>query len=94
MAKIYLIDFINTVDYNTEMGYNLLNEQYRNSKFGSLDNFVAYINDINMSTTLEKYYVEGNKYYIFDSNGNEYIFVVDSVMDYYVYLDSYTVTVE
>ena len=86
MAKIYLNDYINNMYSNIETAYNLLDEEYRNKKFGSLENYKKYVNSLNFNSykisTYSKYNKEG--YLVFKTNG---------VMQYSVLLDDYTVEI-
>jgi len=81
-----------------ELMYERLDVDYRNKRFGSLENFEQYINenyDKIYSTNLQKYLVqekEGYKQYVLlDQNNNYYIFQEKSLMNYTVILDTYTV---
>lgn len=78
--------------------YNLLDEEYRNARFGSLDNFNQYIqnkkeNIINIR--LEKYQVTRKdsytQYVCVDQNERYYIFREIAPMKYTVILDTYTI---
>lgn len=94
MANIYLNDFKYNMFNEVNNAYNMLNIEYRNLKFGSVNNFVSYVNGLNYSDMiLDKYSISGDKQFItvYLSNGNKYIFKVNSVMEYEVYLDDYTV---
>lgn len=98
MAKIYLNDYINNMYTNIEAAYNLLDEEYKNKKFGSLDNYKKYVSSLTYSSykisTYYKYNKEG--YVIFgvtDENSNTFIFKTNGVMQYSVFLDNYTVEI-
>lgn len=98
MAKIYLNDYIYNMYNNVEAAYNSLDVEYRNAKFGNLENYKAYVNSLNYSTyKLSKYYVKEVKEYkffgVYDENENLYIFKTNGVMQYTVYLDDYTVEI-
>ena len=78
--------------------YELLNKEYREARFGSLDNFKQYVKK-NYSTI---YYIELTKYKInrndgytqyicIDQNENYYIFNEKSIFDYDIYLDMFTI---
>lgn len=43
-AKALLADYIEKALYSSELGYNLLDEEYRNLKFGSIEEYTKYIN--------------------------------------------------
>lgn len=98
MAKIYLNDYIHNMFYDVEKAYNLLDEEYRNKKFGSLDNFKVYVDSLEYSTyVLSRYYKKDIDGYIifgvYDKNGNFFAFKTKGVMQYTVYLDDYTVEI-
>ena len=98
MAKIYLKDYTHTMYYNVEEAYKLLDEDYRNAKFPTLNSYINYVNSLPFTKyELTKYYrkVE-NGYVIFgvyDNNGNIFIFKTSGVMQYSVYLDEDTVEI-
>lgn len=98
MAKIYLNDYVHNMYYDVEKAYNLLDEEYRTKRFGSLDSYKNYVNSLNFSTyILDRYYKkEANTYIIFgvyDQNGNFFGFKTEGVMQYKVYLDEDTVEI-
>ena len=96
MAKIYLNDFLYQIAYDMDNAYELLDEEYRNKKFGSIDNFIDYINSLEyQSFKLKSYYKsnDGTIFKAYDANDNLYIFKVNGVMQYKVYLDDYTVEI-
>ena len=81
-----------------EIMYNLLDEEYRNAKFGSVDEFKKFVEanrkKIN-SIRIERYKVTNTddytQYLCVDKDDNYYIFRKKGVLDYTVILDSYTV---
>lgn len=84
--------------YDKEMAYNSLDKDYREKRFGSLDNFKEYAqNNIirNVKLKLSKYqinkYDNYTEYVCMDSDENYYIFNEQSVMNYSLLLDTYTV---
>lgn len=98
MAEIYLKDYIHTMYTNVEKAYNLLDEEYRNIKFGSLENYKNYVNLLGYNNyTVSKYYTTTSEGYIifgvYDTNDNLFIFKTKGVMQYSVYLDDYTVEI-
>ena len=98
MAKIYLNDYIHNMYYDVENAYSLLDEEYRNKKFGSLESYKAYVKSLNFRTyTLDRYYISSDDGYltfgVYDNNGNFYAFKTNGVMQYKVYLDDYTVEI-
>lgn len=98
MARIYLNDYIQNMYSDVERAYNLLDEEYRNKKFGSLENYKNYINSLEATSYKLSTYYKHNKdgYIIFgvtDQNSNLYIFKTNGVMQYSVFLDDYTVEI-
>lgn len=95
MVLIYLNDFKSYLYNDINYAYQLLNEQYRTIKFGTIDNFINYIKTININTDIDRYSVNGSNdiYTIYTKDNNKYIFKVTSVMEYEVYLDDYTVEI-
>lgn len=121
LLKDYLIKTL----YNTQLGYNLLKEEYREKKFGSFEKYNEIINSNREELALydtknikqagefssyeewllyfgriqllevEKYSVKSNnnytEYTIVDTYGNYYIFVEETVMNYKLMLDTYTI---
>ena len=99
MSKKYLLDYINSVSSDIDESYNLLNEEYRTKKFGSLQDYKDYVNTLNLTknTSVDRYatYESKNfKYYdIYDINGNRYIFRTNGVMQYELFFDEDTVRI-
>lgn len=98
MAKIYLNDYTYNMYTDVDAAYNLLDEEYRNKKFGNLENYKNYVNSLEYSSyVLTKYYVDkaGNNvtFGVYDQNGNLFVFKTNGVMQYKVYLDDYTVEI-
>lgn len=101
MAHKYLNDYKNLILINREKAYELLNENYRNKKFGNYENFNDYVNTkfvfIN-NINIDKYSVSnsnnGRFFIIYDKKGNKYIIKEKSIMNYEVFLDDYTVEVK
>lgn len=97
----YLMKYKQNLINNPQQAYNLLDENYRNERFGNFENFQEYIEDseeIIDKITLESYSVENNngytEYICEDVYGNYYIFHATSVFDYTVQLDAYTLSDE
>ena len=98
----YLNDFKNTMISSVEISYNLLNEEYRNKKFGNIEKYREYVNNVLSKSTysmeVEVYkiiYSNGVKFFdIYDKSGYHYIFKENSIMDYEVYLDNYTIEIK
>lgn len=86
---------------NPEITYNMMTEEYRNKRFGNLDNYKQYIKDnydefkgINASAYLTKNTDNAVQYVIKDQYQNLYIFDVKSTMNYTIKLDTYTIEEE
>ena len=94
MAEIYLNDFKQYLYNDISSAYYLLNEEYRNARFGSIDEFINYFNTFNYSNmSMEQYSIEDKSMTVYTKDGNKYIFKIKSVMEYEVYLDDYTVEI-
>lgn len=98
MARIYLNDFINSVGYNAQASYYLLDEEYRNMRFGNIDNYISYISNFNYSNyDVSSYYkkeIDGYTIFgVYDQNGNFFAFKTSGVMQYSVFLDEDTVEI-
>lgn len=98
MAKIYFSDYLNYLYYNIDEAYNLLDNEYREKKFGSSQNFKNYINSIDLNSVEVKSFAIKDKggyeyIYIYDKNDRLYIFKTKGVMQYKVYLDETTVNI-
>ena len=98
MARIYLNDYIHTMYTNPEKGYELLNADYRNKKFKSIEEYKSYVDSLPYTMhELDRFYIDskdGYKIYgVYDTKGNTYIFKTKGVMQYSVYLDDYTVEI-
>ena len=97
----YLEDFTVKAKYNPEEAYNLLDEEYRNSKFGSLDTFKSFLKE-NL-TDLEEITVESVGE-IYENNysqmrcktniGRNILIKETKLMKYSILLDDYTVQSE
>lgn len=79
--------------------YNLLDEEYKNARFGSLEEFKKYIekNKIRIQgTRLDKYKVDAGEEYVryicLDQNKNYYVINQKEILqDYTMMLDTYTI---
>lgn len=84
-----------------EEAYELLDKEYREKRFGNVDEFKKYVN-INKNElskiSLNQYYVSGNgkdkEYVCKDLHDNLYIFSISAVTEYNVKLDTYTLLTE
>ncbi len=84
-----------------EEAYELLNKEYREKRFGNVNEFKKYVNDNKSELakiTLSKYYVNGNgkniEYVCKDACDNLYIFNINTVTEFDVKLDTYTLLTE
>lgn len=84
--------------FNTDFAYENLDEEYRNKRFGSLEEFNKYVksnvkNDVTMKVSKYNKTVNDGitQYVCLDQNGKEYIFKETAVMDYKMILDTYTI---
>ena len=102
IAKKYLNEYKNNMLFNKEEAYNNLNKEYRETKFGSYDKYLEYLNKFTSIGTatmeVDKYsinYINGKKVFnIYDKTGNQYIIKENYIMDFEVYLDENTVIIK
>ena len=101
----YAIDLMEDFKYNlknnTSEAYNKMEEEYRTKRFGTLENFQAYIkaNSEELSSIKATQYLidtsdGSNRFVVKDQYENIYIFKISSVLDYTVRLDTYTIEEE
>lgn len=95
--EIYLEDYTFQIFNNTEKAYNLLNEEYRNKRFGNINEFMKYLNEKQnqlRNIKIIQYKVDdidGEKIYKgTDEYGNYYHIIEKNYMEYEVILDNYT----
>lgn len=98
MAGTYLTDYKNLLMTDVNEAYNLLNNEYKNIKYPTINAFKEYINNIDLSKIIIDKYGKrkcGNEvcYYVYDKLDNVYIFRTFSVMEYEVYLDDNTIEI-
>lgn len=101
MARKYFNMYKQYMIYNPELAYTLLEEEYKQKRFGTLENFLAYVNEYKtdiISIELIEYKVMNKEDYTEyigkDNVGNYYIFKEKEIMQYTVQLDSYTIESE
>jgi hypothetical protein len=99
MAQHYLKNYINMLKYQTEMAYELLEQEYKNAKFSTYNDFEKFVNTKEISSTAMKEYEiinneDHNLYICKDEYGYIYIFKVNDLMNYTVQLDDYTIQYE
>lgn len=99
VIKEYVDTYKSVTIGNPEIVYNnFLDEEYRNKKFGSLENYKKYVEE-NKETIIgidiQKFNVEDfgtfMQYVGIDQNNKYYIFNAKTITDYTVLLDTYTV---
>ena len=79
-----------------------MNKDYREKRFNNYDNFLSYLDnnvtEYTYSLGIDKYSVSsinGKKVYnVIANNKNQFIFKENSIMNYEVYLDDYTVEIK
>lgn len=94
MARTYLIKYKEMLLNNIEEAYALLDKEYADSMFKTLEDFQRYVsNNYNniLEISLNKYSTVSGKYICIDKNDNYYIFNENGVMNFSVLLDEYTV---
>ncbi len=102
VIRKYFNDYKNILINNKEEAYNLLNKDYREKRFNNYDNFLSYLDnnvtEYTYSLGIDKYSVSsinGKKVYnVIANNKNQFIFKENSIMNYEVYLDNYTVEIK
>ena len=93
-------DFKTYMMYYQEEAYEQLDEEYREKKFGTYEEFQQFINNNIRDIVIMKAdkfkvedYDEYVQYIVSDQNENFYIFNENGTMDYTVILDTYTVDI-
>lgn len=97
MAKLYYNDYKYYLNNDLDEAYDLINEDYRNERFGSFNDFKVFVETLRTSS-LDSYSVVDKKekrlFYIRLEDGNEIIFATSGVMKYEIYFDDVTVPIE
>lgn len=98
IIKKYFDEYLKNVLYKTETAYEMVDTEYRNKKFKDIGSFKEYVdNNRNnlMNTILVKYSKEQfddyTKYTVIDNYNNSYIIKENSVMNFTIMLDNYTI---
>lgn len=98
MILRYLQDYKEKVQNDYRIAYNLLDPEYREKRFGSIDNYQKYVQknlEQIKQAKISKYQVkekEGYTQYVcIDQFNNYYIIRETAVMQYTILLDDYTV---
>lgn len=99
IANMYFDIIKNILNSEPEVLYDILDTDYQQKKFGSIENFMEYVDDnkkrfTNMQISkFAKYTYEGYMQYVcLDTNGEYYIINEDTTTgDYKILLDTYTI---
>ncbi len=101
MTVIYFNQLKTTILTDASKGYEYLDTEYREKRFGSEENYEAYLNknktelaQIEISSYLSNHYKDYNEYVCKDQYNNIYIFKETAVNEYTVQLDDYTLSDE
>lgn len=101
IARRYIANYKTNMLYNPEKAYDLLDEEYRNKRFGSLEEYKTYIDEnreMISKITMQKYKVDKkddyNQYTIIDNNNNYYIIKEKAIMQYTVIQDIHTIDLD
>lgn len=97
----YFTEYIKNALYNINVAYELLDEEYKNSKFENIEAFKKYIDNNResiLNSTINKYskeqFEDYVQYTIIDNYNKYYIIKETSVMKFKILLDNYTVNTE
>lgn len=101
IAREYMINYKTNMINDIDKAYASLDEEYRNKRFGSIENYRQYITDnkAQLQNSAVKEYNSSEKegytqYVVVDTSGNYYIFKSTGVMEYTVITDFYTTDIE
>lgn len=101
MCRKYLEDFKQKELNNPEEAYSMLDEDYRNERFPTFEEFQEYVNscrDMIQYSSLSKYDVEikdnYTEYILVDNYNNSYTIRTTGIWDYTILLDNYTIKVD
>ncbi len=94
-ASSLLYDFKLKAETDVESAYNLIDKEYREKRFGNIDEFKKYIENSSIKNAMQNKYQRTVKddyteYVCIDQNNNYYIFKENGILDYTVILDTYT----
>lgn len=94
----FFVDYKGKMINDIKTAYKLLNDEYKQKKYGSYENFENYVKNNEekiLNSQIDKYQItenNGTKNYIcIDKNGKYYIFKEKDILHYEVMLDTYTV---
>lgn len=99
LMQTYFNKYKNTILTNPEKAYDMLENEYKQKKFGSIENFKKYAEDNYEKLTnsnLTKYQIddtnkEYTRYICADEYENYYIFEEKAIMQFTIILDTYTI---
>ncbi len=97
LISYYIQEYNNSVKYNKKRAYDLIDEEYREKRFGSYENFSEYLNENKKTNPIvvNKYSAQTKdgvtKYICVDSNGNYYIVNETTPTKFGIILDTYTI---
>lgn len=98
VSQEYFNNYKYAMLYDINYAYDMLDEDYKEKRYGSLDNYKKYIqeNYDNLSNRIvTQYQVTQNdeikKYVCLDNFGNYYIFTQKNISNYTLELDTYTI---
>ena len=99
LIKRYFSQFKTEILGNVNEAYNLLDKEYREIKFSTVEDFNKLIDQRNIRSGYMKSfktnkYKEYTQYICIDQFENYYVFNVSSIMDYAVMLDTYTIDLQ
>ena len=97
-AEKYFEVFLDYLKYDTQKSYELLDAQYRQQKFGNVNEYIKYVNDNKLKDiTLKAYkvynYTDYSQYVCIDNQDRYYIFNENGVMNFTTLLDTYTIDI-
>lgn len=85
MANIYLANYLFILRTDLQRAYSMVDADYIKNNNFDYQSFVNFVSKINFSnTTVDKYSVSEDIYYVVDKMGNTFIFETDGVMTYTV----------
>lgn len=97
LCLTHMNDYSNIVKSNLNEAYLLINEEYRNKRFGTFEKFKEYVDNNeeffkngSFIEYLVEYFEDYDQYYCKDINDNMFIFREKYPMQYKVILDTYT----
>lgn len=102
LVKMYMERYrYMSVNYPKVIYDNYFDKEYRDARFGSVENFINYvenvrdeISEIKAIKYSKNIYMDYNEYIIIDQYNNTYIFNENSIMDFTLRLDNYTITTD